>query len=163
MAAMSSHIVEQEQIMSCSVVEVSETVVKTIAKARELRLLSSSTTSIGGGPRCKKRTKFSHRTSSASSSTDAFTTKSTGKIAVNTLMSNDQSKEHYASVLQAKRFQMVSASFQKHVFSNKIKGLNKNLSKSKSNYGRAFVAACLSFPCTGRAVYLSSVVSNVTC
>ena len=132
MAAMSSHIVEQEQIMSCSVVEVSETVVKTIAKARELRLLSSSTTSIGGGPRCKKRTKFSHRTSSASSSTDGFTTKSAGKIAVNTLTSDDQFKEHYASVLQAKRFQMVSASFQKHVFSNKIKGLNKTFQNPKA-------------------------------
>ena len=47
MAATSSYIVEQEQIMSCCVVEVSETVVKSIAKARELRLLSSSTTSIG--------------------------------------------------------------------------------------------------------------------
>merc|ERR1719498_878103 len=116
MAATSSNVVEQEQNMSCSVLQVSETVDKSLAKARRLQLLElSEVSSSGEQPSSNKRAKWSHR---ASSSSSALGSEPPGAKCEMTVQ---EAQKKYVSRLKEQRFEMVSTPFKKHMYLKKAK------------------------------------------
>ena len=116
MAAASSNVVEQEQIMSCSVLQVSETVDKFLAKAKGLQLLElSEASSSGAQPGSNKRAKRSHRTSSSSSVLESAPPGAKSEMTV------EEAQKQYVSRLKEQRFEMVSTPFKKHMYLEKVK------------------------------------------